>query len=98
MFRCYFCDRITPPKTTRHSVVVEVREKQYSMRRRTPKRGAFRDRDENVQDRGGKGTEITKEVDACPECAARHHDVKTVANEAHGSQSTPEAEPPVVAK
>jgi hypothetical protein len=79
MFRCYFCQKVTPPKTTRHSVVIETRAKQYSTRRRDqPKRGGFRNRDEAVQDRGGKGMEITREVDACPECAAKQHEVKTI--------------------
>ena len=83
MFRCYFCKKITPPKTTRHSVVIEVREKQYSSRRREPKRGGFRgrDREDSVQDRGGSGTEIMREVDACPECAAKQHDVAKVVAE-----------------
>ncbi len=79
MFRCYFCHKVTPPKTTRHSVVIESRAKQYSTRRREPKRGSYRDRDDAVQDHGGSGTEITKEVDACPECAAKQHELKTVA-------------------
>ena len=75
MFRCYFCQQVTPPKTTRHNVVIEIREKQYAKRRREPKRGGFRSREDDVQDRGGKGTEITREVDACPACAAKHHEV-----------------------
>lgn len=70
MFRCYFCKRVTPPKTTRHSVVIETREKNYVERRREPKRRGFRDREESVRDRGGKGIETIREVDACPECAA----------------------------
>ena len=89
MFKCYFCGEITPPKTTRHSVVIETREKIYSSRRRESKgggRGRFRDRDEPVQDRGGKGVEIMTEVAACPACAAKHHEVKTVA-----AQSPPPA-------
>ena len=75
MFRCYFCHQVTPPKTTRHSVVIEARTKQYSARRREAKRRNFRDRDrdrdDSVQDRGGSGIEIIKEVDACPACAAK---------------------------
>jgi hypothetical protein len=59
--------------------VIESRAKQYSSRRREPKRGAFRNRDDAVQDHGGKGTEITKEVDACPECASKQHELKTIA-------------------
>lgn len=81
MFRCYFCQKITPPKTTRHSVVIETRDKAYASRRKEPKRGAFRNRDDVVQDRGGKGVEITKEVDACPECAAKQHEVTNIVAE-----------------
>ena len=81
MFRCYFCQQITPPKTTRHNVVIEVREKRYSSRQREQRRGGgrnFRDRDDSVQDRGGQGVEIMKEVPACPACAAKQHEVKRV--------------------
>ncbi|QDT13039.1 hypothetical protein [Planctomycetes bacterium K23_9] len=89
MFKCYFCEQITPPKTTRHSVVIELREKRYSTRRRETKRtggggggrGGFRSREEPVQDRGGKGQEISKEVPACPACAAKHHEAKVIAAE-----------------
>ncbi|MGB7346837.1 MAG: hypothetical protein WBD20_21625 [Pirellulaceae bacterium] len=88
MFKCYFCEQITPPKTTRHSVVIELREKKYSTRRRETKRspggggrGGFRSREEPVQDRGGKGQEISKEVPACPACAAKHHEAKVIAAE-----------------
>lgn len=88
MFKCYFCEQVTPPKTTRHSVVIELREKRYSTRRRETKRagggggrGGFRSREEPVQDRGGKGQEISKEVPACPACAAKHHEAKVIAAE-----------------
>ncbi|MAI72389.1 MAG: hypothetical protein CMM01_15965 [Rhodopirellula sp.] len=81
MFRCHFCQQITPPKTTRHSVVVEVREKHYSSQKREFKRGGrrdFRDRDEPTPDRGGQGVEIMREVSACPTCANKQHEVKRV--------------------
>jgi hypothetical protein len=80
MFRCYFCQQVTPPKTTRHTVIIETREKQYSTRRRESKGGRrnFRSRDEPPQDRGGKGIEISKEVPACPACAAKHHEVTVI--------------------
>ena len=80
MFRCYFCQQITPPKTTKHRVVIATREKQYPTRRRESKgpRGRFRFREEAVQDRGGEGVEIAQEVAACPACAAKHHEVKNV--------------------
>ncbi len=83
MFRCYFCKQVTPPKTTRHTVIIETREKQYSTRRRESKGGprrGFRGRDEPPQDRGGKGIEISKEVPACPACAAKHHDVTVISS------------------
>ncbi len=72
MFRCHFCQQVTPPRTTRHSVVIETREKTYESRRREPKRRRFQDREETGGDRGGSGVEIIQEVDACPECAAKH--------------------------
>lgn len=81
MFRCHFCQQITPPKTTRHSVVIEVREKRYSSQKREFKRGGgrnFRDRDEPTPDRGGQGVEIMREVSSCPACAAKQHEVKRV--------------------
>ena len=61
MFRCHFCNQVTPPKTTRHTVVIAVREIDYPIRRKESKRpgGRFRG-DEAVQDRGGKGREIAK--------------------------------------
>ena len=78
MFRCYFCNQVTPPKTTRHSVIIEIRKKEYSVRRRAPQKRGFRprDRDDSVQDRGGEGREIIREVDACPQCAAKQKELK----------------------
>ena len=78
MFRCYFCNQVTPPRTTRHSVIIEIRKKEYSARRRAPQKRGFRprDRDESVQDRGGQGREIIREVDACPQCAAAQKALK----------------------
>lgn len=81
MFRCYFCNQITPPKTTRHGVVIEVREKHYSARRKEFKGRGFRSRDDDVQDRGGRGKEIIREVDACPECASKHQEPTVIVEE-----------------
>lgn len=80
MFRCYFCQQVTPPKTTKHNVIIAVREKEYPTRRKESKRGAgrFRGREDAVQDPGGKGNEIAKEVAACPACASKHHEQQTV--------------------
>ena len=71
MFRCHFCQRITPPKTTRHSVVIETREKTYEARQPRSRRRGFNQPSE-PSDRGGSGVEIMKEVSACPECASKH--------------------------
>lgn len=80
MFRCHFCQKITPPKTPKQYVVVATREKYYPTRRREDKRprGRFRSREDAIQDRGGKGIEIAQEVPACPECAALEHEVKLI--------------------
>lgn len=75
MFRCYFCNQVTPPKTARHSVVIKTREKKYATQRREPKRRGFREREDRVQDRGGQGIETIKEVHACPTCAAQQRTV-----------------------
>ena len=94
MFRCYFCGQVTPPKTTRHNVVIEMREKSYAARGRAPKRRGFRDRDESVTDRGGRGIEITKEVAACPECAGKQHEVTVVepiADQKESARQRPQA-------
>lgn len=98
MFRCYFCNQITPPKTSRHSVIIEIRKKEYFARRSAPQKRGFRprDRDESVQDRGGEGREIIREVDACPKCAAAQKELKpsistdksTNTNDGHFSTKT----------
>ena len=85
MFRCYFCNQITPAKTPRQSVIISKREKQYPTRRREAKGGRgggggrFRSREGAVQDQGGKGIEIAQEVSACPTCAAKHHEAEVIA-------------------
>lgn len=84
MFRCYFCNEITAPKTPRQSVIISKREKNYPTRRREAKGGRggggrFRSREGAVQDQGGKGIEIAQEVSACPTCAAKHHEAEVIA-------------------
>ena len=83
MFRCYFCNQITPAKTPRHSVTISKREKHYPTRRREAKGGRgggrFRSREGAVQDHGGKGIEIAQEVSACPTCAAKQHEAEVIA-------------------
>lgn len=83
MFRCYFCQRVTAPKTKKHNIVIATREKQYPTRRRElkrPRKSRFDNREDAVQDAGGKGRETAQEVPACPECAEKQHELKTVAD------------------
>ena len=80
MFRCYFCQEITPPKTKKTFVVIETREKTYPARRSESRRhGRFRPpADSSSNDTGGKGRETQKEVPACPACAAKQHEAVVV--------------------
>ena len=78
MFRCHFCQQVSPPKTKKQMVVIKTRAKEYPSRRAESKRrggGRFRSRDEGPQDAGGKGVETAQEVAACPACAAKHAEV-----------------------
>ena len=90
MFRCYFCQQVTPPKTTKHNVIISIREKEYPTRRKESKGGRrFRSRDDVIQDRGGKGREIAKEVAACPACAAKHQNEEATIVESEVTTETP---------
>lgn len=90
MFRCHFCQQITPPGTKKRYVVIATREKQYPTRRREAQRprGRFRSRDESVQDRGGKGRETAEEVAACPACADKQHEVRLLSASSEESPIT----------
>lgn len=103
MFRCYFCNQVTPPKTKKVNVVIETRDKQYPTRRRESKgpRGRFRSREDAIQDSGGKGTETALEVAACPTCAAKQHEVTNTSLPVEtplGAETPLVAETPVVAE
>ena len=79
MFRCYFCQQVTPPGTKKQNVVIETREKTYPARRKESRRpGRFRSREDSTSDVGGKGVETQKEVPACPACAAKQIEVVNV--------------------
>ncbi len=83
MFRCYFCQSLSAPRTARHTVVLETRDRTYAAGGRSSggrssgggrdfrPRNHFRDQEEQPVERGGQGKEIIKEVDACPACAAK---------------------------
>lgn len=73
MFRCHFCNQVTPPGTKKRNVVVETRNKTYPSRRAEIRRsrGRIGTQQEKSNDSGGKGVETKLEVAACPACAAK---------------------------
>lgn len=75
VFRCQFCLRVSPGRTPSTRVVLRSRNKQYPYR---PKANTIVRPDKNgkpkeydIDDPGGAGREIEREVIACPECAKR---------------------------
>lgn len=90
MFRCYFCQQVTPPRTKKQFIVVETREKTYPARRSESRRpGRFRPPTTGSNnDTGGKGRETQKEVPACPSCAAKHHEPVVIVPETPPVEAT----------
>lgn len=74
MFNCQICGAAVPPRTKAARIVLETRVRQYPKRFLPAKvslNGRRRKSDEPVViDRGGRGTEIVREANACPACAA----------------------------
>lgn len=75
MFHCEICGAQVPPRTKAARIVLETRVRQYPKRYLPPKAGLNGRRRKSgepvVIDRGGRGTEIVREANACPACAAR---------------------------
>lgn len=75
MYRCQICNIVVPPNTPCTRLVVETREKEYPSRGdrggRNKSGGRNNPRYNSVSDVGGKGTEIVREVVACPTCARK---------------------------
>ncbi len=76
MFRCQLCQRVVPPRTPCHRLVVQWRRKHYPQRPRanvvhwrTPDK---KRKQEHRDDPGGEGQEIVQEVMVCPDCAAKN--------------------------
>jgi hypothetical protein len=67
-FRCDICDGVQPVDSSPVRVILETRRKIYPRRTKRKKKPPF---EEIVIDRGGEGTEIVEEANACPECAVR---------------------------
>jgi len=71
MYICQICKTCVPAKTPATRVTVETRYRQYPKRLKAhpvKRKGKI----EMVDDPGGEGYEIAREVLACPTCAARH--------------------------
>jgi hypothetical protein len=71
MFRCQLCGCVVRPRTPARHVVVQRRARKYPARGRANL--VVRNRKSNhTDDPGGAGSEVAREVLACPACAARN--------------------------
>jgi hypothetical protein len=72
MFRCDVCASVAPAHTRCNRLVVEIRPADYPARHEAhwhpPSRGGS---GKWVDDPGGHGTEIVRELRACEPCAAK---------------------------
>ncbi len=68
MYRCELCNVVQPPRTRCQKVVTETRPAEYPSRPKAQSRRVGR-KGKSLDDPGGAGYEIAKEVLACPKCA-----------------------------
>ena len=71
MYRCEVCKELVPPGTVSKKVVVETREVNYPRRAAANRPKPGDSKRERRDDPGGRGSEIVREVIACPRCASR---------------------------
>ena len=82
MYKCQICNNVVPPGTRCCKYVENTRSKQYSIRPKanpgyirknnvSTKSRKTRDR---VDDYGGSGWEIAREINCCPQCFAKLED------------------------
>ena len=73
MYRCEVCGSVTDPGIPANRIVVETRAIAYPHREKVhwhpPKAGGS---GKWVDDKGGTGTAIVREVVACPSCVTQH--------------------------
>ena len=70
MFKCQNCQTIVPAHTKAQRIVVEIRHKVYPKRKEafwTVRHGSHL----LIDDVGGEGWEIAREIVVCPDCAAK---------------------------
>ena len=75
MFKCQICKTIVPPHTKATRIVVSTRVVRYPHRFDANRiryiNHAGKRKVRHVDDRGGVGREIAREVVACPACAEK---------------------------
>jgi hypothetical protein len=72
MFRCELCRFVVPVSTPCNRIVVETRRVDYPSRPRAHfAPGSEGGKGKWIDDPGGRGTEIVREVNACAACASR---------------------------
>ncbi|MCO4743687.1 MAG: hypothetical protein KC912_02790 [Proteobacteria bacterium] len=69
MYRCAKCQRVTTARSSAHSVVSDIRPREYTHRANAiPVAGGKRRKRAKRDDRGGRGWEIRSEILVCTDC------------------------------
>ena len=75
MFRCQICGRVVPPRTPAVRLVLATRSRRYPSRLKVHRVIRLSETNKRkvvfLDDPGGQGQEVSREVLACPDCAAR---------------------------
>jgi hypothetical protein len=69
LFRCQLCDQVVSPRIPQTRIVVETRLIEHPRRDKAHRFKVDR-REREVDDPGGTGTAIVRELAVCPSCAA----------------------------
>jgi hypothetical protein len=76
MFRCQLCQQVVPAGTPSRHLVVQTRQKSYPFRSRVNRIIRLTDTGKHkevfLDDPGGAGTEIARELIVCPSCAQQN--------------------------
>lgn len=75
MYICEICEKVISPNTKAVRIPIETRTRQYPPRQKEVRRRGKR---KTITVPGGVGTEIVREVDACPQCAAKYYNEESV--------------------
>lgn len=73
MYRCQTCNRVVPPRTPAHRLVAESRRAAYPFRPEVHRVVYYtldgKKKVKFINDKGGFGVEVAKEMVVCPHCA-----------------------------